>query len=390
MQIGDSHTAGDIFSGRLRDRFQDRFGNAGRGMLPPGVPHDYYSPGGVSASMDPAWDVASAFGRGSSGVFGLSGFRAETDTGGASMVLGLSDSLGADRFYLESVTGPGAGSVTLEADGRSVATISLTASTPSARTDQISLPQGTRTVRLTARGDGPVAILSWAMERDAPGVIYDALGIVGASATVLEKVEPRTLFDRFATRPIDALVVAYGTNEGFNDGLNVESYSARFTRLVQQIAGAAGAVPVLVVGSPDAARLPRSCTSGGADRDTFSCRGLTPAETTSYGSLFSSPTPNSAECVWHAPPKLEPVRRAQAQQALANNWFFWDWSAVMGTPCGMNSWATASTPLAWGDRVHLRPDGYRQSADRLYNELLSAYAIWRQQEGLSALAALPR
>ena len=36
LQIGDSHTAADHFSGRLRELFQASFGNAGRGMLPPG------------------------------------------------------------------------------------------------------------------------------------------------------------------------------------------------------------------------------------------------------------------------------------------------------------------------------------------------------------------
>ena len=39
MQIGDSHTANDSFSGRLRELFQARFGDAGRGVLPPGVPY---------------------------------------------------------------------------------------------------------------------------------------------------------------------------------------------------------------------------------------------------------------------------------------------------------------------------------------------------------------
>ena len=38
MQIGDSHTANDSFSGRLRELFQARFGDAGRGVMPPGCP----------------------------------------------------------------------------------------------------------------------------------------------------------------------------------------------------------------------------------------------------------------------------------------------------------------------------------------------------------------
>ena len=37
LQIGDSHTANDSFSGRMREQFQARFGDGGRGILPPGV-----------------------------------------------------------------------------------------------------------------------------------------------------------------------------------------------------------------------------------------------------------------------------------------------------------------------------------------------------------------
>ncbi len=38
LHLGDSHTASDKFSGRLRQLFQRRFGSAGRGMLPMGLP----------------------------------------------------------------------------------------------------------------------------------------------------------------------------------------------------------------------------------------------------------------------------------------------------------------------------------------------------------------
>ena len=44
LQIGDSHTEAEHFSGRLRALFQARFGNAGRGMLAPGAPVDYWRP----------------------------------------------------------------------------------------------------------------------------------------------------------------------------------------------------------------------------------------------------------------------------------------------------------------------------------------------------------
>ena len=62
LQIGDSHTANDSFSGRMRELFQARFGDAGRGVLPPGVPYPLLPAGarvGLLAGLD-AWSAASA------------------------------------------------------------------------------------------------------------------------------------------------------------------------------------------------------------------------------------------------------------------------------------------------------------------------------------------
>lgn len=376
LQVGDSHTAGDRFSGQMRARLQTRFGDAGRGMLPPGVPHDYYSPTDVSAAMEPAWQVHRAWSRDRTGLFGLSGFRAETAQGGAAMTLGV-EGAGADTLYLETVDRPGAGSLILAADGREVARLSTDGAGPRAVNRRVDLPAGTRAIRVTAAGDGPVALLSWTVERATDGVVYDSLGTVGARVTLLDRIDAAAMADRFSARPIDALVVAFGTNEGFDDTLDAQAYAADYAQAVDRLARAAGGVPVIVVGPPDGARLPRSCADGSDARDRIACRPLSAAETANYSSLFSDPAPGSAACVWHAPPKLDAVRRAQADIAQSRGWLFWDWSAVMGSPCGIAQWALADEPLAWGDRIHLRSQGYALSADRLFNEVMSAYALWR-------------
>ncbi len=57
LQIGDSHTEAEHFSGHLRALFQARFGNAGRGMLAPGSPVDYWRPYQVRAQQAGKWQV---------------------------------------------------------------------------------------------------------------------------------------------------------------------------------------------------------------------------------------------------------------------------------------------------------------------------------------------
>ena len=51
LQIGDSHTAGDRITGAVRAALQVRFGNGGRGVLPPGIPYDGYRPMQVQATV---------------------------------------------------------------------------------------------------------------------------------------------------------------------------------------------------------------------------------------------------------------------------------------------------------------------------------------------------
>ena len=73
LQIGDSHTANDSFSTRMRELFQARFGDAGRGMLPPGIPFTYYRPSQVTVTAD-GWRTVGSLDPSNPGPFGLAGF----------------------------------------------------------------------------------------------------------------------------------------------------------------------------------------------------------------------------------------------------------------------------------------------------------------------------
>lgn len=76
VQLGDSHTAADFFSGKLRDRFQADYGNAGIGFVPPNT-----IPGQRTANMQyqsdkKAWTLLSSR-KDSDPDFPLGGFISE-------------------------------------------------------------------------------------------------------------------------------------------------------------------------------------------------------------------------------------------------------------------------------------------------------------------------
>ena len=88
VQIGDSHTQGEHFSGRLRALFQARFGNGGRGMLPPGSPYDFWRPYQVQARQTGAWEVFTSNKTDYAPLpYGLSGFVIRSGDPGAAIVL---------------------------------------------------------------------------------------------------------------------------------------------------------------------------------------------------------------------------------------------------------------------------------------------------------------
>ena len=70
LHLGDSHIAADRFSGDLREQFQSRFGDAGRGMLMPGL----YLADGVKFDRGGEWQAALSTGK-VSGPYGLSGAK---------------------------------------------------------------------------------------------------------------------------------------------------------------------------------------------------------------------------------------------------------------------------------------------------------------------------
>ena len=60
LQIGDSHTAADLFTGQVRDRLQAKFG-AGGLFLPPGIPRSGVQSSEINIKADDAWTYKAPF-----------------------------------------------------------------------------------------------------------------------------------------------------------------------------------------------------------------------------------------------------------------------------------------------------------------------------------------
>ena len=378
IQLGDSHTAGDRFTSHLRDRFQQRFGRAGRGVIPAGDAYPHFDPTLVRVAQSDGWAALSSFPQNPGGLFGHSGHRLVGGGGGASLTLASTETEGFNRAILGIVLHPSGGSFQVSVDGVPVHAQSTRGERIRAGHLELPTPPGSRQMTLISAGDGPVELLYWGIERTSAGIIVDSHGVVGASLGIIETWDTGTVQWGLGQRQPSLIILAYGTNEAFAADFDRATYTALVERQYSLIEQAAADAAILVVGPPDANRLPRACW-GDDLSDTaldYACAALSEAEQGDYAARFGEAAADPI-CRWHPPPNLAVVRAVQQSVATARGHLYWDWSTVMGGACGVHEWAAADPPLAFFDHVHLQPDGYALSADRLFADLMGLYAQFR-------------
>ncbi len=346
LQVGDSHSANDSFSGRLREQFQARFGDAGRGVLQPGVPFRYYRPDRVAATSG-RW-VAERAGR-AAGPVGIAAVR-QHGGAGAIMTLSAPDPTDMADVTLEFLHQPGGGSI-------DIATATgwrkrLSTDSPTTEARWLTLPRAASggEVEIVAVGDAPVDMLSWTATRGGPGTILANLGTIGATVDIVGRMDPATLRQELAHIAPSAILLAFGTNEAFDNGTTAADYRERFAQSVRILREAAPMAAIVVVGPPDSAK--------------HTARGF------KGRTMCGDPR-------WDEPRPLSVVRDVQREVAAREKLFFWDWQAAMGGPCSANRWASQHPPTMAPDRVHLLRSGYRTTAEALFQVLMDGYAAYK-------------
>ncbi|HEY0925496.1 GDSL-type esterase/lipase family protein [Brevundimonas sp.] len=349
LQIGDSHTAGDRITGKLRVDLQRRFGRAGRGVLPPGVPYDGYAPYQVTVGQR-GWVMENAPLQPPAGAptprTGLAGTRA---TGVRDAMMGFDLEPGVEATTL-GVCGRGAanGSPLIVEAGGVGRELDLGGGRDEVCRD-LPLPGGARSVRLVARGEG-VVIDSVRLDGAARGVTVSNLGRVGASLRDLAVRDEATVAaELMAWRP-DLIVLAFGINDGFDDGLDPAAYEALLRGQVARLRRLAPGASLLLLGAPDGLR---NGAAGGC----------------------------SADGLRAPPPKLAVVRDVQRRVAADLGVALWDWHGRMGGDCSADRLALGAEPLMRGDRVHFTSAGADWIGGILSGDLTGAYDRWKADQG---------
>src|SRR5208282_966743 len=94
-------------------------------------------------------------------------------------------------------------------------------------------------------------ILGVSVEKSVPGVIYSAMGLVGARAEYLLKCRQETFEAQISAEQPDLVVLGYGTNETSGSYLDGSAYETALATIVSRLHRAAPSALVILLTPPD-------------------------------------------------------------------------------------------------------------------------------------------
>jgi hypothetical protein len=288
LQIGDSHTAGDHFSGRLRELFQEKFGNAGRGMMPAGYPFPYWRPYQAEVQQRGGWTVLSSNRTDYPQLpYGLSGFITRSQHRDDTMTLQAKPEAAFDTVDIDFFRQSRGGHVVVSIDGRRVDDLDTSGPAYELARKSYAVSSG-NSLELRTRGDGVVDIADWAIYRRERGVALSGHGFVGAEIGLLDRWNWGNVTKQLREMSPALIILAFGTNEGFGLPDKLVDYQSVYESRLAQFRQSLPGASIVVVGPPDADRLPDYCGMRGASRDTLGCRPLSSSEAADYGQMLKS------------------------------------------------------------------------------------------------------
>jgi len=366
LHLGDSHIAADRITKDIRRQLQERFGDAGRGLMMPGFPFEYYRAEGVSFEKTGDWQVSNSLNQ--DGVYGITGVSMTASSPDARLSVNAEEPF--DRAVVSFLAGPGQGQAVV-AQGEQRQTVDTNA----AERSVLRVPVGAagQSLSISPVGGGNVTVLGIGLEQDEAGIRYINLGIPGASVLTTRRWDDRLVAQDLAALSPQLVVLGYGTNEGFQDELDIDAYRAAYEGLVAKIKQAVPNATVLILGPADGARLPAYARFD--DAISLRCAPLTPGEITRYDDYLEGKSDALAR--WYPPPKLAKVRQVLKETAEKQDALYLNLEEVMGGPCSIHHWAKAEPALALLDHVHLSDLGSERIAQAVVDKLMDGYQIYR-------------
>ena len=337
---GASHTGADLWTGQIRRRLQDRWGDLGHGFVMPAALYRGYRANDVNLCRSGGWRsdwVGRRRGR-DDGLLGFSGASVSSDDpedfGWIQTTETNPHGRRVDRFEVFALAWPDGGTLRVDVDGTSTRTVSTAAPERGLLRASIRLPDGPHRMTLAPAGDGEVRLLGVSAERTGPGALVDAIGIRGRQAKDWLDWDQGLLGSGISSLSPDVVVLAYGTNEAASTRYTMQEYRADLAAVLTRLRDVVPQdTPCILVGPSDRARKVRGD--------------------------------------WSAWPRTAEVAAVQRELAPTAGCAFWDWQQATGGAGSMVAWRFREPPLAARDGIHHTNAGYELMGDRFLDSLLA-------------------
>ncbi len=336
--FGDSIVASDFVTGTLRRRLQRRFGDAGHGFMLMANAWPGYSHNDVVRFAAPGWQVSRVVGPfAKDGFYGLGGvsFRSEGPGVFSRFATTKSGTFGraVSKFVVDYLEQPKGGALEIKVDGVTRETIDTSGATSKSALRTYAVPDGEHELEVRATSANARAFGVW-MERDAPGVVLDAIGIQGCRIRFLDQSDDAHFAEQLRLRDPSLTVFEYGMNESEDGELYpLDQYEATMKAVLVQVKAALPRSSCLLVGPLD-----RVDKRG----DTFTGRPVIP--------------------------KLAAIQRRVAGEVGCA---YWDTFNAMGGTGSMGTWFQRG--LGSADYAHPSSAGAEVLGNWVYLALMQAY-----------------
>ncbi|SDB82752.1 SGNH/GDSL hydrolase family protein [Acinetobacter boissieri] len=331
IQLGDSHTAADVMTGSLRERLQQQLADGGMGW---GMPM-YFS--GQRLALygyeNTGWQAVSS--RTEHGAnYSLGGLLAVAKANGVTLTIKAKRPEPEQRLMVSIRQSETDSPLTVtDAMGK---TFTLEAPVKN-NTWQFAYFNATLPFTVTARNTTDTAIAGWwAKNANGQGIVVSALGINGSELSQWDRWNTLAWQHELKEIAPDLIILAYGTNEAYNDRLDVAQAKNVLVERIQKIRQASPNTAIIIISAPESLK------------STAGTCGVRPINLTA-------------------------VQEMQKQVAMTEHTLFWDWQQAMGGHCSMKKWIAQG--LGRGDGVHFTSTGYQQLGQALAQDILNLASI---------------
>lgn len=314
--IGDSHIQADLFSGKIREALQRRFGNAGRGLVFPYRAARSNEPYSIKSRGEGKWKSGRNVVNRDSLPIGISGFSIESRDSSAMIFLrtenpeGLNYSFNVIEVFCENDSDYCRPILT---DTGSVRSVHAVASEKQKEIFQLEQMESSLVLKRTANDTiSKLRIYGINLLNKDSGLLYHTIGVNGAEFRHYNSSE--YFFGQLFDLNPQLVIASMGTNEAYGKGFNANEFVKSLKQFADTIKKSLPGTVLLFTIPSD-----------------------------SYRGKYRNKT-------------VELVRTLMIEFCLQNGIAYWDLFEVMGGAGSMSKWYAKG--LSARDRLHFNRKGY--------------------------------